>query len=308
MSMGGGQSSNQTTTTTPWSAQQPYLQSGFGEAQKIYDQGPAQFFPGQTFVNPSGATTAGLSAEQQRASQGSDVTRNASGYASGVLGGNSGNPYAPVLGMGAGSLAQTASGANFNNPYLDQTFNQAAGAVTRNFNNDILPGISAQFGANGRAGSSLQGQVSTDAAHNVTDSLATLAANIYGGNYQQERDRQLQAGQGLTTAGTNLYNTGVNQQTATLGLAPQTAGAEYTDASKLQEVGKTQEGFAQQQLQDAINRFNFGQTNKLSSLQDYMSLIQGNYGGTSVSRGSTSSGGSSAASGIGGLLAVLSQL
>lgn len=295
MGAGGGQT--QTTNTAPWSEQQPYLTRGFDEAGKIFDKGPAEFFPGQTYVDPSAATTAGINAQTDRAMSGSDVTRNASGYAANTLGGNSDNPYAGILGVGAGSLGNTAMGGGFHNPYLDATFDQAAGKVTRNFTDTVAPAIAAQFGANGRTGSGLHGLALSDAGHNLTDSLSSLGASIYGGDYENERNRQLDAGKALTSTGANLYNTGVTERSNALGLSPAIAGAEYTDATKLQEAGKASEGYSGQALQDQINRFNFDQTKELAALQDYMAMIQGNYGGTSVSRAKTGGNGAMQAAG-----------
>ena len=63
------------------------------------------------------------------------------------------------------------------NPYLDQTFNRAAD-LTRTR-------LSSEFAGAGRdIGASLPAR---------SEELQTLASNIYGGNYQAERDRQLSA-------------------------------------------------------------------------------------------------------------------
>lgn len=64
------------------------------------------------------------------------------------------------------------------NPYLDATFNKAAGAVTN--------AVQSNFGAAGR---NVRG---ADAAGLATDKYSELATQIYGGNYQAERDRQQQ--------------------------------------------------------------------------------------------------------------------
>lgn len=60
------------------------------------------------------------------------------------------------------------------NPYLDQTFNRAA---------DLTRGrLDSEFAGSGRnLGASMPAR---------SEELQTLASNIYGGNYQAERDRQ----------------------------------------------------------------------------------------------------------------------
>lgn len=139
------------------------------------------------------------------------------------------------------ALTQTAQGQNLTgNPYLDKTFDIAAQRVTDKFNTEISPGLAAQFSLAGRTGSDALGDVQTKAAGEVSDSLGALANQIYGGNYQQERDRQLQAagqlgslsqaqqGLGLQAAGqgADLYNTGQAQDISRRGLAANIAGQE----------------------------------------------------------------------------------
>lgn len=64
------------------------------------------------------------------------------------------------------------------NPYLDATFNRAAGAVTNQ--------VQSNFG---RAGRDVRG---ANAQNVATEGYNNLANMIYGGNYQAERDRMQQ--------------------------------------------------------------------------------------------------------------------
>ena len=64
MSKGGGGGTNTVQKADPWAGQQPYLTSTFQEAQRLYNQGPMQFYPGQTYAQP---TAAQLVAEQMAA-------------------------------------------------------------------------------------------------------------------------------------------------------------------------------------------------------------------------------------------------
>ena len=302
--MGGG---SQTTTQTsePWSEQKPYLTKGFSEAEKIYDQGPAEYYPGQTYVDMSDPSIAGLQGQVDQANAGPGVTGDATNYASGTLQGNSDNPYAPLLGTGAGNLAQTSSGAFLNsNPYLDQTFDSASNRLKQNFTDTVMPNIGAQFGMSGGAGSALHQELAAKAGGQFTDSLSNLASQIYGGNYQQERGRQDAASGNLMNTGAGLYGTGVQERMGAAGLAPTLDQAGYLPSQMLQDAGQKYEGFGEKVLGDDINRFNYEQNAPLANLQDYLSMISGNYGGTSVSRGSSS--GSPAATGVGALATLLS--
>ena len=60
-----------TTTSAIDPTIQPYLSYGLSEAQRIYQTGGPQYYPGQTYVSPSQTTQTGLQALEQRALQGS---------------------------------------------------------------------------------------------------------------------------------------------------------------------------------------------------------------------------------------------
>lgn len=154
----GGSSRNQTTTSTtePPKYLQPYLQQGVGAAQNLFNQGPQQYYPGQTVVGFSPETETALGLQSQRAQNGSPLLGSAQNYATNLLNGN--NPIT----FGQGS-----------NPWLDKTFNHAADQVTNRLQSD--------FASSGR---------NTGAARPVAaDELSSLATGIYGGDYQAERDR-----------------------------------------------------------------------------------------------------------------------
>ncbi len=305
MGFGGGQSQNSTTKTEPWSAQQPYLKKGFEEAENIYEKGPSPYYPGQTYADMSDPTKAGLEAQTGIATSGNPLVNNASSYASSTLGGGGDNPWERILNPGVSGMEKTANGDFLtNNPYLDQVYGSAAGRVKQDFNEEILPGLNASLGSSGNAGSTTHELMLGKASGELTDSLADLSANIYGGDYAKERDRMTNAQSGLTSTGANLYGQNVNEKLGLAGMAPGLREAQYGDAGKLQEAGKAYEANATKGIEDDINRFNYNQNADLASLQDYLSMISGNFGSTSTSR--TSQGGNGAASALGGLTTLLS--
>ena len=53
MSKGGGGGTNTVQKADPWAGQQPYLTNLYSEAQRLYDQGPMQYYPGRTIAEPS---------------------------------------------------------------------------------------------------------------------------------------------------------------------------------------------------------------------------------------------------------------
>ncbi len=304
--MGGGGSQTQTTKSEPWSGQQPYLTKGFSEAEKLYNQGPQSFFPGQTYTDMDPARQSALQGTIGEAGNSNNVVNAATGYAQNTLGGQSDNPYAALLGSGASGMMDTASGQYLNNnPFLDDIYGSAADKATDEWSTTIMPGIAAQFGGSGGAGSTMHSELATRAGGELSDTLGQLKSSIYGGNYQQERDRQTSAQGNLASLGTNLYGTGVNER---LGLTGQAAGlrdAQFGDFDRAAEAGKAFEEQQGKEIQGDIDRWNFEQNAEQSALQDYMSMIMGNYGSTSTTRGGSS--GSGLATGLGAVMSIASM-
>jgi hypothetical protein len=98
-----------------------------------------------------------------------------------------------LLGQGQGVVSDTLQGNYLNpdsNPYLKNTFNRAAD-LTRTR-------LASEFAGSGRDLSA--------SAPARSDELQTLASNIYGGNYQAERDRQQNAvGQARSLDPLNMF-------------------------------------------------------------------------------------------------------
>lgn len=120
-------------------------------------------------IGNQGQTAAGLEAMFNRGAQGS-----------------------PQLSQAMQTNMDTMQGNFINsNPYLDQTFNRAA---------DLTRGrLSSEFAGAGRnQGASMPAR---------SEELQTLASNIFGGNYQSERDRMGQAvSQSIPLANTDWQN------------------------------------------------------------------------------------------------------
>lgn len=164
-----------------------------------------------------------------------------------------------------------------NGKYLDPNTNPYLQAGSDQVLAKVLPQVNAQFASAGRGQSGLAARAASEGA---TDALGGLALQ----NYNSER---------------------TNQQRSAL-LAPQLAQQDYADAARLGEVGSVKEDIAQQQINDAMQRFQFNQMAPYQQLGLYNSLIQGNYGGqttgtTTLPRRSVGSGILTGAAG-GGLL------
>jgi len=272
-----------TQTTQPFAGQLPFLTKGFQAAQDDILNRPQQFFPGSTVVPFSNQTEAALQGTEQRAQQGSYLNNLASNQLASTLGGAytqpnfagaSGapaqlpqNPPQPQPGYQPSGPAATpgpyggVSGMGGMNPYLQNVASAAQSA--------IQPGLDSSFAASGRGAS---GAHYSELAKQMSNAVAPLAFQ----NYENERGRQMQAAQ----------------------MAPGQAGQDYADLAMLGQVGGQREGLAQQQMADQIARFNFGQQEPSSRINDYMRNISGQYGGTQTTTTPLTS--NSLLSGLGG--------
>ena len=160
---GGGDSGTPTTsqtvtsTSAPWSGQQPYLSFGFQQAQDLYNQGGPQYYSGATLAPISDETNRALALQAQRALRGSPLTAAA---------------QAGALGTAQGDYLSAG------NPYLQNMFGSIANTVT--------PSVTGAFEGAGRYGSGAY-------AHALSDALSNTAGNLAYQNYSNERGNMLQA-------------------------------------------------------------------------------------------------------------------
>lgn len=178
----------QKSSTAPWQPQQPYLEHGFSEAQRLYQNHPQKYYPKSTVAPFSADQKAGMAMTRQIAN--SDMT----------------------------------------NSFEQGVFND----VQRR----VMPSVNSQFMSSGRFGGGLHADT---AARAMTESWAPMAAQFM----QQGIDNR------------------------------------YRAAGAMQGIGQQQQGLAQRELDDAVQRWNYYQDLPWNKLRQYQSAIQGNYGGTS---------------------------
>lgn len=174
------------------------------------------------------------------------------------------------------------------NPYLDQAIDTATRPMVENFNTSVMPAVQSGFSGKGRYGSGMQAFQQREAAKDVNRQIGDVAGSMAYQNYGRGMQDMMNAAQ----------------------LAPTLAQTDYDDISKLQQIGGIRESQAGAELQDDINRFNFGQQAPKDALKEYMSLVAGgSFGGTStgtepIYRNKTNEmlGGASTLAGIGGTL------
>lgn len=229
-----------TTTQSPPTWQIPYLTDVYGQAQEL-SKNPTTVYPGQT--------VAGFTPEQSLA-QGLTTSR-------ALLG-------SPLQKAGQGEALKTIQGDYLSpdtNPWLAQTYNEAANNISNKFKEITMPGIkNAAMGA-GAYGGSRQGVSEGIAQRGLADELQNAATNIYGPAYTQERSLQNQMIQA----------------------APTMAAADYNDISKLAAVGEEQQAMEQAQIDEAIKRYQYEQMEPWQRLGMYSNLVTGDVGGTGSS-------------------------
>jgi hypothetical protein len=146
-----------TSTTAPWSGQQPYLSYGFQQAQDLYNKGGPQYFAGNTLAPVSAETNQALDLQAQRALNGSPLTAAA---------------QADALRTAQGNYLSAG------NPYMQNLFGSIANTVT--------PSVTGTFEGAGRYGSGAF-------ANALSDALTNTAGNLAYQNYSNERDKMMSA-------------------------------------------------------------------------------------------------------------------
>jgi hypothetical protein len=238
------QSTTQTSSIDP--ALLPFLTQGLERAQSLFLTGQQpEFFPGQTFVSPSAATTESIAQQEAIARQQSPVLQQAQEAFQSSLGG----------------IGQTAQGGFLNaNPFQAQMIQAATRPLEQAFSQQVLPGISSLYSRSGRLGSGAMERALGTASEGFGRALGDITSNIAGSQFQQERGLMQQAQLG---------------QAALAQAAPSIYGQQFLPAQALGQVGAQQEAIAGMPLQEEMARFQFGQQLPYQQLQGYLSSVYG---------------------------------
>ena len=209
---GGGGSTTSKSVAEPPKETKPYLTPYLERASDLSNK-PYQAYGGSTVAGLNQDQNTAFGQIRDRALQGSAVSNNANRNAADTL---------------SGRYLDPAS-----NPWLSRTYDAAAGDMSRNYANAVVPGVNSSFSLSGRYGSGAHENAMGDANRTLASSLSNMGTQLYGQNYQQERSNQLQ----------------------TMNMAPQLAAADYNDASMLMGAGDAQRAFTQEGLADAYSRW-----------------------------------------------------
>lgn len=248
--MGGSsptpQPSGSTTTvqkSDPWSVQQPFLESGFNQAQKLFDTGGPQYFPGQTYSPETGTQSAALAGTG-------------------------------ALGLGGGPSSSGAANAETTNILNPSFLNANPG---NDFYNQVLSGNSPSINAAvARATPGLMDSFTGGGA--VTAGSAAPFA-VGRGVGDAVAGAMMPAAQGLSS---NFGQAAGQQNTAAAFGAPAASQMAYGNLANANAAGGQQQALNQNVINDQLSRYNFQQTQPYNLLDWYNGATGGSYGGTST--------------------------
>ncbi len=214
---GGGGAQQQVVPTGPWGPQVPYLQQLFQQAGQLYNQGPPQYYPGQTVLPAPELVGQTTNAAVNQVNQNIPQNNAAAGQAAGAVQNAYNNP-----------VAQTAQNLT---PNFEQSIMALLGGAPSSGLNQagqaVLPTITGAIQAAG-SGSAPQYQAPGAAAGNI-DINPALQANLNGTGMSPYLDQIVQ---GALRSSTNEFNRNVLPG---IGDAASAAG----------QVGGTRQGVAQ---------------------------------------------------------------
>ena len=185
---GGGSGGGSSTTTTGIDPNVlPYVTWGLERARDLYSGAGPAYYPGQTYVGPSGQTTSALGSAEQIATGGNPLLQGA-------------------LQQQQGAISGQYLGAN---PYLEAALKPGQEAATQAYN-QAIGGTRSQAASAGRYGSGAQNQLESLSQQNLANALTNQAGQAAYQNYAAERGLQEQAARYAPTLSQARYQD-VNQ-------------------------------------------------------------------------------------------------
>jgi hypothetical protein len=282
------------TTEGPWETQRPFLGTGFGRAEQLYQAGPAPYFPGET--------VAGFDPAQQQAqartlgylggprpnlmqAQAEQQLGRTYDWAQqipqlGVEGARAVGPI-PTTQMMTGEVP-TGAGTPYGD--LSDAYQQAVIGRLTDPTSGVLPQIRGSL-VNYQPGGSPRGNMLQQSAisNAVTQGMSMPMAQMYGNAYQQAQSQRLPAAQ--QALGAYQQAMGGLQQGAQTGLAgvsayPTIMGAPLAMYQAGGDVGQQRRALAQEAINQQMAKYNYAAQAPQIALQNYMAGISGEYGGT----------------------------
>jgi len=285
------------TQEGPWKAQEDYLKRGFARSESAYKGGPAPYFPGKTLAGfdpaqeAAQAATLGYAqgprpaAQQKLAEQQMGRTYDWSARIPEVTAQGVQAMGPTVTDLMAGRVDRGAG-----TPYgdLESAYKDSVISSLTDPTSGVLPGIRSglvnyQPGGSTR-GNMLQQQAIVDA---MTKGYAQPVAQMYGQAYQQAQGQRLPAAQAAMAGYGQVGDAyGRAAQTGLAGMQqyPSLMAAPMTMYGAMGDVGAQRRAMAQESINQAMQKYEYGATAPQTALQNIMAGISGEYGGTQQAR------------------------
>lgn len=259
--------STTTQTTSAPAYLNPQLEFSASEARRLYDQGPQQFFPGQTYVSYSDPTRQGIDLLGQAVSPEEEAATRA--LYNQAQGGLSSTSLAAQ-----NQLQKTLQGDYLGiTPELQNYMDVIARRSEQSYNENVLPSLRAGYGRSGAFGGSDFQQGLQTSGRNFTRELADNLSGVALRNYQGERAIQQNA-LGLAPTYEELaYSPALMAQNAGSALS----GITQRRAQGLLSQGQMLEEEKRMALQEEMDRFNFNQNAPQERLSQFNSNLQSSY-------------------------------
>lgn len=282
-----------TTSNSPWGGQEPYLHNVFREAEDLAGT-PRSFYGGPTVAGYNPVAELGMGMSMQHALGGSPyeymlqnmLTQNM-GQGQFNLGGAGQAAQSLMGGAGAGQSALQSLAGGGPNPHLDRMYGAASDAMSRQYQNTVMPGINATFGAGGRTGSAAHTNALGQAQQGLGNQLGNLSANMYGGAYDADQSRRLSAGQSLQSGALggggllgDLYGRVNSSQLGAAQLAPSAYNMETGRLDRLGAIGQGITDQSQSMIDADRERFEYYRDTPYDNLSWLGNMVGGrDYGG-----------------------------
>lgn len=280
---------NVVTTNKPY--QSDYLDYGFDEAKKFYQAGAPEYYPGDTYAGLNQTQIDALNQLGLFNPGSADNMFNMGGMMMGNMGGamnalnNVANASAPQANM------MTMEDINSYAPMIDQMVNSATQQGMRTYNEQFMPQLNAAAAGSGNMGSSRAGIAQGVAQRGIAENAMNVGANAVNNLFNQGNNMNLaNANLELNTMGQNLNaaNAMAGMGLAGAGLQAQADQLTQSGLNTNLAAGDIMQQDSQNQINADMDEYNYNQTSDMQFLQNYLSMINGNYGSITNQTGSAS--------------------
>jgi hypothetical protein len=255
----GGSGGGNTTTvqkSDPWSGVQQPLLNAYSQAENLYEN-PAnypQYFQGQQVAPLTSQQNSAINNAVNLGLGSNPLMSSASNQLQSTINGdylNSNPVYSDLANYANGNMLSAG------NPYFQGMAQQISNAVT--------PAVNSSFESAGRYGSGAH-------ANALSSALSNEIGNLAYQNYNQGQQNQLSA------AGTlgNAYQNERAQQLQAAMLAPQSYNAQLQGANTALNASSIPQQQQQNEINAAMNEFNYNQNLPYQMNQQYLGLLTSN--------------------------------